>query len=122
MSEPGVCLKSSPPAGTSQLTHFSNDNFNQIANNVSTVLDLLDTKGISWGIYQEDMPYSGFEGFAWINQKSGANDYVRKHNPPVLYNSNTANSDRLTQMKNISMFQKDLANNQLPQVTCFPWC
>jgi len=30
-------------------------------------------------MYQEDMPYSGFEGFGWVNQKNGANDYVRKH-------------------------------------------
>lgn len=28
------------------------------------------------------MPYTGFEGFAWKNQQTGANDYVRKHNPP----------------------------------------
>lgn len=38
-------------------------------------------KHISWAEYQENMPYSGFEGYAWVNQQTGANDYVRKHNP-----------------------------------------
>lgn len=55
------------------------DAFNQVPENVSTVVDLLEDKGISWGMYQEDQPYSGFQGFAWVNQKTGANDYVRKH-------------------------------------------
>lgn len=40
---------------------MDNDNFNQVADNVSTVVDLLEDKGISWGSYQEDMPYTGFE-------------------------------------------------------------
>jgi hypothetical protein len=39
---------------------------------------------------QEDMPYSGFEGFAWVNQKNGANDYVRKHNPGKRYRTRLA--------------------------------
>ena len=60
---------------------MDNDDFNFIDKNVSTVIDLLESKKISWAFYQEDMPYSGFEGFAWVNQKTGANDYVRKHNP-----------------------------------------
>jgi acid phosphatase len=55
------------------------DPFTAVPENVSTVVDLLEDKGISWSIYQEDMPYTGFQGFAWVNQKTGANDYVRKH-------------------------------------------
>ncbi|MCJ1330336.1 hypothetical protein MMC10_007019 [Thelotrema lepadinum] len=94
---------------------MDNDNFNQIPNNVSSIIDLLDTKGISWGAYQEDMPFSGFEGFAWVNQKSGANDYVRKHNPPIFYDSVTDSNDRLAQIKNMTMFYRDLAENKLPQ-------
>jgi acid phosphatase len=101
---------------------MQNDNFNQIAFNVSTVFDLLDTKGISWGVYQEDMPYSGFEGMQWLNQKSGANDYVRKHNPAVIFDSVAHFEDRLSQLKNLSLidqtksqFHLDLQANKLPQ-------
>jgi acid phosphatase len=60
-------------------THgFTSDNFGTIDSSVQTIVDLLEAKGISWGEYQEDMPYSGFEG-NYVNQQTGANDYVRKH-------------------------------------------
>lgn len=64
---------------------MNNDNFNQVPSNISTVIDLLEDKGISWGHYQEDLPYSGFEGIAWVNQRNGANDYVRKHGTKISH-------------------------------------
>ncbi|KAK5721396.1 hypothetical protein LTR17_014607 [Elasticomyces elasticus] len=93
---------------------MDNDNFNQIDANVSTVMDLLEARGISWGSYQEDMPYTGFEGFAWPNQETKKNDYVRKHNPPVIYNENTT-PRRLSYQKNLTEFYTDLNAKQLPQ-------
>ncbi|KAF9880653.1 phosphoesterase [Colletotrichum karsti] len=101
---------------------MQNDDFNRADRNVSTVFDLLDTKGISWASYQEDMPFSGFEGMAWVNRQNGANDYVRKHNPPIFFDSVTKSEQRLSQIKNISMinkdasmFHRDLKANKLPQ-------
>ncbi|KAK9438857.1 acid phosphatase [Metarhizium brunneum] len=101
---------------------MENDAFTRSPRNISTVIDLLDTKGISWGHYQEDMPFSGFEGNAYRNQKNGANDYVRKHNPAVLHDSITHSEQKLSQIKNLSlidtsrsMFHKDLRDNKLPQ-------
>jgi acid phosphatase len=94
---------------------MNNDNFNFIDRNVSTIIDLLEDKGISWGEYQEDQPFSGFEGDAFVNQKNGRNDYVRKHNPAVIYNSVSAETDRLAVIKNLTMFYEDLKNNALPQ-------
>lgn len=64
---------------------MDNDNFNRVPSNISSVIDLLEDKGISWGHYQEDMPYSGFEGVAWVNQLNGANDYVRKHSKQLFW-------------------------------------
>lgn len=93
---------------------MDNDNFNQISANVSSVVDLLEDKGISWGTYQEDMPYTGFEGYSWINQNTKANDYVRKHNPPVIYDANTSPS-RLSYQKNFTEFYADLEAQRLPQ-------
>uniref|UniRef100_A0A8H7NJH3 Acid phosphatase n=1 Tax=Bionectria ochroleuca TaxID=29856 RepID=A0A8H7NJH3_BIOOC len=101
---------------------MENDNFNRADRNISTVIDLLEQAGISWAHYQEDMPYSGFEGQAWKNQKNGANDYVRKHNPAIFHDSVTFSEQRLSQIKNLSMidtsksmFHKDLKENKLPQ-------
>jgi acid phosphatase len=101
---------------------MENDDFLRAPRNISTVIDLLDTKGISWGHYQEDMPFSGFEGQGWRNQQNGANDYVRKHNPAVLHDSVTHSEHKLSQIKNLSMidtsrsmFHKDLKADKLPQ-------
>lgn len=58
---------------------LDSDPFTAVPQNVSSVVDLLEEKGITWGLYQEDMPYSGYQGFDWVNQQNGANDYVRKH-------------------------------------------
>ncbi|OTB04975.1 hypothetical protein M426DRAFT_57788 [Hypoxylon sp. CI-4A] len=99
--------------------HFGmqHDDFTQIDKNISTVIDLLEDKGISWGHYQEDMPYSGFEGIAYVNQQNGKNDYVRKHNPAVSYNANAGLVDRLAVIKNLTStsFYQDLENETLPQ-------
>lgn len=90
------------------------DTFSQIDQDVETMLDLLDAGGVSWGIYGEDMPFSGFEA-DWVNQDTGANMYVRKHNPMMSYNSATGDVDRLAKSKNLTMFYDELANGTLPQ-------
>lgn len=60
-------------------THgITDDSFQRIDSSSKTIVDLLESGGVSWSEYQEDSPYSGFEG-NYVNQKSGANDYVRKH-------------------------------------------
>lgn len=61
------------------------------------------------------MPYTGFQGSAYRNQKTGANAYVRKHNPAVLYNSVSQKPERLANIKNLTVFQEDLNNDKLPQ-------
>ena len=93
---------------------MNHDAFTLIDNNISTIVDLLEAKDISWGHYQEDQPYSGFEG-SWRNQLTGANDYVRKHNPAVQYNSVTVDEDRGAKVKNLTMFFRDLEDDKLPQ-------
>lgn len=90
------------------------DWFTRISSSERTIVDLLDAKGISWSEYEEDMPYSGFEG-DYVDQKNGANDYVRKHNPLISYDSVTKDEDRLAKIKNLTMFYEDLNNNALPQ-------
>jgi acid phosphatase len=94
---------------------MDNDDFIRIPSNVSTVADLLDTKGISWGEYQEGLPYTGFQGFDYPNQQNGRNNYVRKHNPLMLYDSVASNATRLSLIKNFSSFDSDLAAKTLPQ-------
>ena len=94
---------------------MDNDDFIAIPSNVSTVVDLLDTKGISWAEYQEDLPYPGFQGFNFLNQNTFRNDYVRKHDPLILFDSVTQNATRLDLIKNFTAFNDDLQKQQLPQ-------
>ncbi|KAK3900461.1 phosphoesterase family-domain-containing protein [Staphylotrichum tortipilum] len=90
------------------------DGFTRIGSSTQSIVDLLEAKGVSWSVYGEDSPYSGFEG-NYVNQKTGASDYVRKHNPVMSYDSVTSNLNRLAKSKNFTMFNRELAANQLPQ-------
>jgi acid phosphatase len=94
---------------------INHDDMVAIPSNVSTLVDLLEDKGVSWGEYQEDMPSVGFEGKAYKNPKTGANMYVRKHNPAVLYDSVADKQDRLAKTKPLTSFSEDLKNGVLPQ-------
>jgi acid phosphatase len=109
-SEPNYCA-----AAGGDYFGMDNDDFHTIPANVSTVVDMLDSKGISWAAYQEDLPYAGFLGFNFSNQKTFANDYVRKHNPLALFQSITNNDTRLSLIKNFTTFQSDVAAQTLPQ-------
>jgi acid phosphatase len=94
---------------------MDNDDFITIPTNVSTVVDLLDTKAISWGEYQESLPYAGYQGFNFSNQQTYANDYVRKHNPLIVFDSIAKNATRAAQIKNFTSFTSDLKAQTLPQ-------
>lgn len=107
-SEPNYCA-----AASGDNFGMDNDNFNQMPANISTIADLFDVKKIAWGEYQEDMPYPGYQGYRWPN--SGPNEYVRKHNPLILFDSVTNNPTRLRQIKNFTSFNDDLKNQKLPQ-------
>jgi acid phosphatase len=55
----------------------------RLPQNISTVVDLFDTKGISWKEYMEDVPGPGYMGGISLNAK-GKPDYVRKHKYVVV--------------------------------------
>ncbi|GMM32380.1 hypothetical protein DAMA08_051250 [Martiniozyma asiatica (nom. inval.)] len=61
------------------------------------------------------MLFFGFQGYNHSNQDTFANAYVRKHNPLINYESVTKNATRLSLIKNFTMFEKDLADEKLPQ-------
>ena len=94
---------------------LDNGDFTAFPQNISTVVDLLDTKGISWGEYQEGLPYPGFPGLNYSNQHTFANNYVRRHNPLILFDSVAKNESRVTQIKGFDGFYEDLRRGKLPQ-------
>ncbi|ORY00906.1 phosphoesterase family-domain-containing protein [Clohesyomyces aquaticus] len=97
-------------------THgLDTDDFYAVPANISTIVDALDTKGISWGSYMEGMPFAGFQGDRYVNQENGRNNYVRKHNPLILYDSVTSNATRLSLVKNFTSLDQDIQRNFIPQ-------
>lgn len=94
---------------------MDNDDFLRIPGNISTVVDLLDTRNISWGEYQEDLPYPGYPGFNFSDQITYANNYVRKHNPLMNFDSVANNASRMGQIKSLEQFYVELSIKKLPQ-------
>lgn len=62
---------------------IGNDIVHSIPASVASVVDLLEDAGISWAGYEQDMPYTGFQGANYTNPADNYVDYVRKHNPLV---------------------------------------
>jgi phospholipase C len=89
--------------------------------NISTVVDLLEAKHISWAAYAESMPTDASDAF-YADSKNyldpSAPDYsyyVRKHNPLVIYDSVGKNASRMPFIRNFNDFANDMANATLPQ-------
>jgi acid phosphatase len=61
------------------------------------------------------LPYPGFQGFNFSNQETFKNDYVRKHNPLIIFDSVTQNATRLQLIKNFTGFNDDVQKQALPQ-------
>ncbi|KAK9390142.1 phosphoesterase family-domain-containing protein [Lipomyces mesembrius] len=95
-------------------THPSEPNYISVVGG-DYFVDLLETKHIPWAEYQEDLPYAGFQGFNYSNQQTFASDYVRKHNPLVIYDSIANNETRLSNIKNFTSFANDVHSHRLPQ-------
>ena len=87
---------------------LQDNDVHSIPKNVSTVVDLLETKGISWAEYEEDIPSSDFQG-------ATSGDYARKHNPLASFESVSKNSTRVKQIKKLSDFKNDVSSGDVPQ-------
>ncbi|EJT71382.1 hypothetical protein GGTG_10641 [Gaeumannomyces tritici R3-111a-1] len=101
----------SPASG--DIFGLNSDSFVLVNKNVSTIVDLLEDKGISWGDCNEGLPYSDFDGFEYSNPSEG--NYVRKHNLLMRFNSVADDVDRVAKVKNFTLFNENLRNKRLPQ-------
>lgn len=105
---------------------LSDDSFNHIPTNITTLFDLLDDGGkggkpISYACYNENMPYDGFTGFNFSSKNyiaPGAPDYtyyVRKHNPCAIMDYVSGNKTRALYNRNFNDLAADVGNGSLPQ-------
>ncbi|KAJ7309395.1 phosphoesterase family-domain-containing protein [Mycena albidolilacea] len=97
------------------------DHMYHIPSNISTVVDLLEDKGVTWATYQESMPADEFYGFSYSAKNyiiPGSADYpfyVRKHNPLVIYDAISQDPKRVKRIRTFNDFANDAVNGTLPQ-------
>ncbi|KAI0705371.1 phosphoesterase family-domain-containing protein [Earliella scabrosa] len=96
------------------------DDFYHIPQNISSVVDLLEEKNISWATYQENMPFDGFTGFNftepdYLTGNSTYVYYVRKHNGLIIFDSVTNVTDRALRVRNFNDFANDVQADAIPQ-------
>jgi len=73
----------------------------------STVVDLLEQKGMTWKSYQEKWPSACFTG------NSGT--YVRKHNPFISFENIYSNPKRCANIVDATKLDADLQSGNVPQ-------
>ncbi|KAI8069854.1 phosphoesterase [Gilbertella persicaria] len=73
----------------------------------TSIFDLLEKKGLTWKLYQEDIPSVGYTG-----AKSG--DYVRKHNPAISFDAIANDPNRAKNIVGADQLQKDISANTVP--------
>ncbi|KAH9893682.1 putative acid phosphatase Pho610 [Xylariomycetidae sp. FL2044] len=93
---------------------LDHDEVIRIPSNVSTVVDLLESKEISWGGYFEGIPGPGYMAEGSV-AADGTWDYVRKHNPYISYDSVNHKGSRLLQILSFDDFKDNLAAGTMPQ-------
>ena len=86
---------------------LATDDLTYIPNNMSTIVDLLEAKNISWSSYQENMPTDGYPGYTFTNP-DGYTYYVRKHDPLVIYDSVGQDATRAPRIRNFNDFAVDV--------------
>ncbi|KAJ7065136.1 phosphoesterase family-domain-containing protein [Mycena belliarum] len=97
------------------------DDMYHIPSNISTVIDLLEAKCVTWATYQENMPEDGYYGFTYTAENYGNSSaapytyYVRKHNPLIIYDSVSQDAARVKNIRTFNDFANDAVNGTLPQ-------
>ncbi|CAK5276510.1 unnamed protein product [Mycena citricolor] len=103
--------------------HFGlhDDNMYHIPSNITTVVDLLEDEDVSWSAYQENMPEVGYFGFLHASKNyispglAPYNYYVRKHNPPIIFDAIAGEPERVSRIRNFNDFANDVVNGTLSQ-------
>jgi len=78
------------------------------------LVDLMESKNVSWKSYQEDYPGNCFTG-----ETASHGLYKRKHNPFISFDNIRNNPNRCAKIVNANELQQDLADGTLPQFSFY---
>jgi len=104
------------PSQPNYLTMIAGDHFGLTSNldvnlTETTLVDLLEAKGLSWRTYQEKYPGNCFAGTRV--------PYYRKHNPFISFNNIRENPQRCSKIVTEAEYAADLAANTLPHYSMY---
>ncbi|KAJ3104520.1 hypothetical protein HDU97_009133 [Phlyctochytrium planicorne] len=80
----------------------------------TNIVDLLESKGLSWKSYQQNYP-----GDCFTKKKSDDGLYRRKHNPFISYTNVSGSSKRCAKIVDAGEFESDLAKGKLPNYSFY---
>lgn len=91
---------------------IADDDVHHISADNICLADLLEKKGVSWKLYQEDYPGN-------CDDSEVIGNYARKHNQFISFDSVRLNPARCAKIVNSEQLDKDLASGQLPFYSYF---
>ncbi|KAF9413976.1 hypothetical protein BGZ76_004946 [Entomortierella beljakovae] len=92
---------------------MADDALYHIPSNITTIVDLLEEKSLTWKAYQQDAPTPCFTDF----QFNGL--YFRKHNPFIIYDSIANNATRCNNVVPATQLDDDIAAGNLPNYSFY---
>jgi hypothetical protein len=95
---------------TSGSTHGVSSDCTDCHFSVVNIVDQLETAGISWGAYLEDVPAPCFRG-------AEAGGYAKKHNPFIYYDDVARSASRCSKLAGFGRLTADLRAGRLPTYT-----
>jgi len=105
------------PSQPNYLCQIAGDNFlifNNYNNDINktTIVDLMEAKGVTWKSYQEDLPFECYTG-------ANKGPYYRKHNPFISFDNIRNNPKRCANIVNAKLLDEDLAKGTLPMYSFY---
>jgi len=93
-------------------SYFGHNTDSPVNLNYTNLADLLEPKGVSWKLYQEDYPGN-------CDTREVVGKYYRKHNPLISFDNVRNNPTRCANIVDDKAFDKDLSAGTLPQYMYF---
>ncbi|KAJ3097322.1 hypothetical protein HDU96_000419 [Phlyctochytrium bullatum] len=81
----------------------------------TSIVDLLEAKGVTWGAYMEGYPDGLKPNQICLDEHCANGTYVRRHNPFASIVNIQKNPKRVCHIKSGHQFHRDLASSSLPQ-------
>ncbi|KAJ7602380.1 phosphoesterase family-domain-containing protein [Roridomyces roridus] len=97
------------------------DNMYHVPANITTIVDLLEERGVSWATYQENLPSDAFYGYTFTSPdyatpSDGSYTYYwRKHNGLTIFDAIAQDPKRAARIRTFNDFANDVVNGTIPQ-------